>query len=145
MLENVHEMFDLGLLEFRRARKKTYEDRMSNFRAVNQKYFAEMLSFVRDNIDKDAAAEEVSNIFCEDVFNAFAKRGKIRGAKSQDLCLFMIYYVFPAIQLTQDENATLLCDKLLDAWRVKFDNPHMGYGQYEDILSNFKERIFGLF
>jgi len=145
MLENVHEMFDLNLIEFRRARKKTYEERMSTFRAVNKEYLDEMLSIVSNSDDKEAAAQEVSNVFCDNVFNAFAKRGKIRGARSQDLCLYMIYYVFPALQLTQNENAKMLCDKLLEVWRVKFDNPNMRYGVYEDILSSFKEKIFGMF
>lgn len=145
MLENAHEMFDISMTKFNKARKKTYEERMNGFRADNQKYLTEMLDTVAQSDDKEAKAQEISKEFCEDVFNAFAKRGKIRGSRSQDLSMFMIYYVFPALQLTQDENAVMLCDKLLETWRVQFDNPNMGYGKYEDLLSGFKEKIFGMF
>lgn len=145
MLDNLESMFDLSLLEFRKGRKKAYEDRMSKFRATYEKTFLEMLSVVSDAVDKNAAATDISNEFCDKVFDIFAKRGKIRGPKQQDLCLFMIYYVFPAIQLTNNENATLLCDNLLEVWRVKFNNPLMNYGQYADLLDSFKEKIFGIF
>lgn len=145
MLENVHEMFDFGLLEFRRARKKTYEDRMRLFRQTNGHYLTEMLEYVGQAEDKEAAAKELGETFSTNVYDAFAKRGKIGGAKNQDLCIFMIYYTFPALLLTQNENAKLLCDKLLEAWRVKFNNPNMSYGEYDTILGEFKEKIFGLF
>jgi len=144
MLENVHEIFDFGMLQFRRAKKKMYEERIAEFREKNGTVISEMLSYVANAEDKDAAAGEVSEAFCKDVFDANAKRGKLRGSSQQDCCLFMIYYVFPSILLTEDENAAFMCDKLLESWRVWFKNPGMQYGTYDDLHDSFREKIFGL-
>lgn len=143
MFENAYEMFDLDKIEFRKSKKKVYEERVGEFRENYGHYIDEMLSYVGSADSKEEAALTVGKDFSENVFNHFAKKGKIRGIKKADLCMFMIYYVFPSILLTENENAELTADKLLEVWRDKFDNPQMGYTTYENILSSFKEKIFG--
>ena len=121
-----------------------YEERIEAFRKDNGATLNEMLAYVGNAENKEEAAKEISVAFCKDVFDANAKRGKLRGSSQQDCCLFMIYYVFPCILLTGDENAEFLCDKLLEEWRVVFKNPAMQYGSYEDLHDSFREKIFGL-
>ena len=76
----------------------------------------------------------------------FAKRGKISGRTQMDINLFMIYFVFPAILLTQSEYAGLLADAIRDEWRGRFKNSEqLSYTTYEEIYGTFQEKIFGMF
>lgn len=144
MFENAYEMFDFSLINFRRGKKNLYEQRMEEFRKVYGHYFDEMNEYVNAAEDKEAAAVEVAKAFTDSAFNNFAKRGKVRGRASSDSVLFMIYYVFPAIQLTEGENAKLICDKLRDDFSVRFGNPQMGYTTYKEIYDGFRDKIFGI-
>lgn len=145
MLSNAYTMFDSSKLMFKKLKKETYAQRMDEFRSDYASIYNEMTKTVADAIDKEAAAIEVGEAFTENVYNHYAKRGKVRGTASSDLCLFMVYYVFPALLLTEDENATLIADNIRDAWIKKFKNEGMGYATYEEIYGSFKEKIFGLF
>lgn len=145
MLENASEVFDLSMIKFKKNKKVTYDQRMEAFRTQHGHYIDEMLTHIREAEDKDAAAVEAAKAFTDSAFNRYARRGKIRGVAGSDPTLFMIFYVFPAIQLTEDENAILLCDKLRDEFSVKFNNPQMGYTTFQEIRDSFSEKIFGLF
>ena len=145
MLENVYEIIDFQMIKFKKAKKTTYEQRMEEFRQNHGHYIDEMLKFIADAEDKEAAAVEISKIFTDNVYDHFAWHGKVRGIANSDSTLFMIFYVFPAIQLTEDENAILLCDKLRDYWSERYGNPGMGYTTYADLHDGFREKIFGIF
>lgn len=145
MLSNAYTMFDSSKLMFKKLKKETYAERMDEFRSDYASIYNEMTKTVANAIDKEAAAKEVGEAFAENVYDHYAKRGKVRGTASSDLCLFMVYYVFPALLLTEDENATLIADNVRDAWVKKFKNEGMGYATYEEIYGSFKEKIFGLF
>lgn len=145
MLENANEMFDLSLIKFRKNKKVTYDQRMEAFRNEHGHYIDEMLAYIDAAEDKETAAAEAAKAFTDSAFNRYAKRGKIRGVSGSDPTLFMIFYVFPAIQLTEAENAILLCDKLRDEFSVRFGNPQMGYTTFAEIRDSFSEKIFGLF
>lgn len=145
MLDNAYTMFDTTKLMFRKLKKETYAQRMETFRTDYASIYDEMTSAVAASEDKAAKAAEIGEVFAENVFNHYAKRGRMRSAVRADLCLFMVYYVFPALLLTQDENATLIADNLRDAWVDKFGNKGMGYASYDEIYASFKEKIFGMF
>lgn len=144
MFENVYEMFDLSLIKFKKKKKQQYEERMTAFRDSYGHYFDEMNEYVNNAEDKEAAAKEVAAAFTDAIFNKVAKRGKVSSIASADNVMFMIYYVFPAILLTEGENATLICDRIRDEFAVKFRNPTMGYTSYQNLYDGFKEKIFGI-
>lgn len=145
MFENFYEMFDRELVIFRKAKKKTYEERMTAFRAEHGHYIDEILMAVAEADDKQAKALECGSLIAESVFDHFAWHGKISTAKRSDLTLFMIYYVFPGILMTENENAKTACDGLLVRWSEKFKCPNMGYTTYDELLGGFSDKIFGLF
>lgn len=145
MLESIYEIYEPANLVFRKAKKQTYETRMDEFRKEYGHYFKEMIEYVNGADDQDAARKEVSEIFTDNMFNHFAKNGKVRGAMHSDLCLYMVYYVFPALLLEEDAKTSPLADALRDAWVSKFNNKGMGYITYQDVYDNFKEKIFGIF
>ena len=62
-----------------------------------------------------------------------------------DLNFFMIYYVFPAILMTQYDDAKLMADTLCETWGNSFKGAKIGYTDYETLHESFKEKIFGIF
>ena len=69
-----------------------------------------------------------------------------RRRSQMDINLFMIYFVFPAILLTQSEYAGLLADAVRDEWRGRFrESAQLNYTTYEEIYSTFQEKFLGLF
>lgn len=144
MLEQVASMFDdmgnllLGL------KKKTYEQRMKDFREKYGYYFSEMTDYVDAAEDKSEAVGIWADTFIEAVFQRFQVKGKVNGRVQTDLNLFMIYYVFPSILLTEHENATEIADVLCNKWGKKFKDSKIGYTTYDSIYSSFKESILGI-
>ena len=69
----------------------------------------------------------------------------MNGRTQADLNFFMIYYVFPAILLVENENVTLIADAIRDEWRKAFKNSQISYTDYESLLGSFREKIFGIF
>ena len=62
-----------------------------------------------------------------------------------DLNFFMIYYVFPAILLTEHDDAKLIADYLCSRWGEKFKNSKIQYTDYDSLYVSFREKIFGIF
>lgn len=63
-----------------------------------------------------------------------------------DINLMMIYYVFPAILLTESECAVMLADAIRDEWRGRFrDSEQLDYTTYEELSNTFKEKFLGMF
>ena len=83
--------------------------------------------------------------FVNAVKQIFEKRGKISGKVQMDLNFFMIYYVFPAILMTQNDNAKLMADTLCETWGKSFKDSKIGYTDYDTLYESFKEKIFGIF
>lgn len=129
-----------------RIKKKVYKERMEAFREKNKDILAEMTGFVEQAKKRDEAAAQVAERLAEAVEARFAKRGKIKGRSQMDINLFMIYYVFPAILMTQSECAVPLADAIRDEWRGRFrDSAQLNYTTFEEISSTFQEKILGLF
>ena len=145
MLEQVIAVFDDMREMMKKLKKASYERNMKEFRRKNDHFFMEMLAYVERQEDRKMAADEVSRIFTGAVENEFTVRGKIRGALQADLNFFMIYYVFPAILMTQHEEAKLLADRLCRMWGETFKNSKIGYTDYDNLYNSFNEKILGLF
>lgn len=69
----------------------------------------------------------------------------IDSAIQTDLNFFMIYYVFPAILLTEHDDAKLIADHLCSRWGEKFKNSKIQYTDYDSLYVSFREKIFGIF
>ncbi len=145
MFDNSASMFDGFKTKLKKIKKKTYEERFEAFFAENKATFEDMTQYVKGREDVEVAADEVANIFAENVFAEYASAGKLSGSERTDLSLFMIYYVFPSILKLGDVNSRLLCDRVRDEWRRRTDNPAFDYTTYEDLHGSFQEKLFGLF
>ena len=146
MLEQAGMMFDNMEAMLYRIKKKVYQERMEQFREKNQETLAEMTDLVEQAADREATAAQVAETFAGVVEQRFAKRGKISGRSQMDNNLMMIYYVFPAILLTQSECAVLLADAIRDEWRRRFrDSAQLQYAGFDELCSNFQEKLLGIF
>ena len=146
MLEQAGMMFDNMELMLYRIKKKVYKERMEQFREKNQETLTEMTGLVEQAADREEAAAQVAKVLADVVEHRFAKRGKISGSSQMDINLMMIYYVFPAILLTQSECAVLLADAIRDEWRRRFrDSAQLQYTTFEELCSNFQEKFLGIF
>ncbi len=129
----------------RKLKKVSYEANMKKFRDEQGHFIDEMITYVKDSEDKDAAVKKVGNDFADGIFNAFSVNGKINGRKQADMNFFMIYYVFPAILLTGEDCADSLCTGIKDAWNAKFKDTNISYTDYDTLYSSFRNKIFGIF
>lgn len=146
MLEQAGAMFDNMEAMMYRLKKKEYRERMEQFREKNRAVLTEMTDFAGQANNRDEAAAQVAKALADAVEARFAKRGKISGRSQMDINLFMIYFVFPAILLTQSECAVPLADAIRDEWRGRFrDSAQLGYTTYEEISSTFQEKFLGIF
>ena len=145
MPEHVEEIFtDLELM-LKKLKKLSYEQNMKKFREEQGYLIDEMISSVKGAPDTKAAADEVGRSFAQGAFEAFNKGGKMNGRKQADLNFFMIYYVFPAILLTDEECAPALCDSIRDKWNERFSGTNINYTTYDRLYSTFRNKIFGIF
>lgn len=146
MLEREEAIFDDMERMLDRIKKKVYKERMESFRKKNAQLLSEMVHFVEQAEKRHEAAAEVAKTLADAVETRFAKRRKISGRTQMDINLFMIYYVFPAILLTESECAVPLADAIRDEWRVRFrDSGQLSYTTYEEISNTFQEKILGMF
>ena len=146
MLEQAEMMFDNMEAMLYRIKKKVYKERMEQFREKNQETLAEMTGLVEQAADREDAAAQVAEALAGVVEQRFAKRGKISGRSQMEINLMMLYYVFPAILLTQSECAVLLADAIRDEWRRRFrDSAQLQYADFEELCSNFQEKFMGIF
>lgn len=145
MIDNIESMFGDVRILMNRLKKKEYIVRMESFQKENEEVISKIVGYVGESEDVNAASKEVAVELCDKVFEKFAKKGKIKSTEQIDINLFMIYYVFPAILLTQDANATTICDTIRDEWRIKFNNPEFGYMNYDQVCGSFNTKLFGIF
>lgn len=144
MLQQVEAVFENMAPMLKGLKKKTYEANMKAFREKNNEFFFEMMDQLKFG-NKEVIAKHLSNSFVAAVKQIFEKRGKIKGNQQMDLNFFMIYYVFPAILMTQSEDAKLLADTLCETWGNSFKDSKIGYTEYDKLYESFKEKIFGIF
>ncbi len=147
MLNNIASIYDDMKTLMKQLKKKSYETNMKNFRRAYNEFFFEMTDYVGAAEDKEAAAKEIARIFVTETEKRFATgfRNKISGAVQSDLNFFMIYFVFPAILMTQHDDSKLIADTICAEWGSYFKNSKIGYTDYDTLLGGFKEKIFGIF
>ena len=105
-----------------------------------------MTEAVEEAGDQTAEAEKLAGLFADVAESLFSKRGKISSRKQVDINCFMIYYIFPAILLTQSACAVILADAIRDEWRKRFKNSRqLAYTDYDTIYKSFNDKIFGMF
>ena len=129
----------------KKLKKLSYEENMKRFRKEQGHFIDEMISYVKSSSDTEAAAKEIGKVFSDGVFDAFSVNGRIKGRKQADLNFFMIYYVFPAILLTDEDCSAVICDSLRDEWNARFDDTYINYTTYDRLYSTFRNKIFGIF
>ena len=145
MLEDVAVMFDGMTDMMKKLKKASYEQNMKGFRERNGHFFQEMTQYVEAAQDKEEAAKEIAVVFADSVEEAFSTRGKIKPRIQADLNFFMIYYVFPALLLTESEEKDLIAKSIRNEWAAKFKDSNIRYADYDVIYGAFREKIFGLF
>ena len=147
MLENVAEIFDNSQTMLKKLKKSIYETNMKNFREKYGHYFDEMTE-VMESVKEDEkleTAENIASVFVEAIKDKYEIKGKIKGKTQADLNFFMIYYVFPAILLTEYDKAEIIADAIRDKWRTSFKNSQISYTDYDTLYKSFREKILGIF
>lgn len=125
-----------------------YEDKLRKFK--KNEYIGNMEKFKErwEVVFKDTIAsenkEEIATGFVNNVEEIYKRFGRVSKTRKIDLNLFMVYFVFPLLQLTEAEGAEEMCDILLDTWNDKFGTS-IEYMSYDDILGSFKNKMFGMF
>lgn len=145
MLEHVETVFNGMLGMMKGLKKAAYEKNMKSFREENGHFFREMGQYVKAEEDKERAAKEIGDIFVKAVNENFAVKGRIKSKMQADLNFFMIYYVFPALLLEENEYGVLIADSIRDKWSAAFKDSNIQYADYDRIYGAFHEKIFGLF
>ncbi|MDD3402207.1 MAG: hypothetical protein PHQ72_02465 [Hespellia sp.] len=146
MLDHVETMFDNIPGMLKKLKKRSYESNMTVFREKNQMYFAEITDYVDGQENKEGACSEIAGLLADAAEKRFAgSNGKIKARQQADLNFFMIYYTFPAILLTENENANLIAQSLCDEWGKRFKNSNISYTDYDSIYNTFNEKILGIF
>lgn len=115
--------------------KKQYESHSDRFKTERYQEFSALVN--SDDVETECKQ------FCEDVFMAFKKFGKVRGADQMNLNYFMIFYVFPTILSEEGERATKICDVLRDTWNSRF-KANISYTDYNTLMEGFQTKIFGI-
>lgn len=145
MLDQVEIIFDGMQNMMKKLKKASYEKNMMAFREKNGHFFQEMVQYVEHKEEKEAAAEEIAVVFTDAVKERFSVKGRIGSRTQADLNFFMIYYVFPAILLTESEEKDLVAESICKEWGTKFKDSKIGYADYDKIYNGFRDKIFGLF
>ncbi len=145
MLEHVESIFDNMVFMLKKIKKKNYEERMTDFRAEYGHFFQEMTEYVENHEEKEAAVKSVADVFVNKVKESAEEKGKINGRMQADMNFFMIYYVFPAILLTEHVAANDIADAICKKWGETFKDSKIGYTTYEKLYESFRNKIFGIF
>ena len=147
MLDNSAMMFDDIKNKLKGLKKKSYEAKMAEFLKEHGHYIDEMISYVNAAKSQEEAAKEVAKCLVDEVENQFAtgRKHKIPQHLQVDLNFFMIYFVFPAILKTQQEQSKIVADAICAEWGMRFKDSKIGYTDYDTLYNSFREKIFGIF
>lgn len=146
MLQGIETIFENRKVMLASLKKESYAENTDAFLAEHGHYFREMAEYIAQTEEKEAAAEEIGRCIADTVKVHFVnKRGRIDGRTQTDLNLFMIYYVFPGILKSCDEDGRVLADGICNIWRKSFKDSNIGYTDYDSLYHSFQEKIFGIF
>ena len=142
-MQDISDIFENRNKMMYKLSKERYEQNMEEFEAENGQLIRDLLSEVGNSEDREATLQEISTSCVEQIFAKFSKLGRIKKTIQMELELFMIYYLFPAILRTNDENAAVLCDSIRDGWNKRFKK-NIDYTDYDTLLTGFVTKIFGM-
>ena len=145
MLNNIESIYENKKEMMKRLKKASYKKNMEFFTEKYGHYIVEMTDYIDRAADKDAAATEIGEVLTDAVKNTYSKKGKINSGLQADLNMFTIYYVFPAILLTDHAQAKRICDAICASWAKKFKNSNISYTTYDRLYETFHEKILGIF
>ncbi|MGN1171290.1 MAG: hypothetical protein ACI4SZ_06510 [Lachnospiraceae bacterium] len=144
MLESTEKLFCDMPDMMKKLKKAAYEKNMKQFRKDNADFFEELLQYMEQSSDKEAAAHEIAKVFVQRVRESFSVKGKIGSRTGADLDFFMIYYVFPAILLTESPFAEQTAQAIRGEWNREFCK-NISYTTYDKLYQSFRDKIFGIF
>lgn len=146
MFENSVEIFKDFYSKLGINKKKQYEANFQMFYDANVLYIKEIFDYVGSSDNKSDAAKTAAHDFIANVVAKFGKKDKLPKRMRIDLSLYMIYYLFPAIlKYSVKDEAGMIADAIRDEWRQVTNNQEFNYATYDDIYSEFKEKLFGVF
>ncbi len=145
MLEQMPSLFDQyeKKLVFSSHKRKTYEAYFEAFCKEQGKLLSEMTDLLDTREDKDTAADEIAMCMVGAVNEKYRKWGRVSAKRRTDLGFYLIYYVFPAILLTEHPDAKLLADHIRDIWNREMKEK-ISYADYETIRESFQDKLLGL-
>lgn len=144
MLERAEEIFDDMPEMLKNLKKASYEKNMNEFRRKYDHYILEMLSNIEQSFSPADRTKEAAVSFVNAVETRFAEKKKINPRIKADITLFMVYYVFPAILLNENEHSVLLVQSLCEEFNSRFQ-ASLRYTDYNSLYNSFQEKIFGIF
>ncbi len=142
MLDNVVSMFDDRKALVGKIKKAAYEANMPVYCEKYGHYYQEMVGALEGREDEAAAAAEVADCFVKQIYDGFAKNGRVGSGKVLDLNFMMVYYFFPGLLLTGGDKATVIADAIKEKWNATFACG-IEYGTYDFIMEGFKKKLFG--
>lgn len=147
MLDHVEKIFADMKPMMKKLKKASYKVNMEAFIENHGHYFREMTEYTENASDKETAAKELAVDFTDKVYDAYVspEKGKIDSAVQTDLNFFMIYYVFPAILLTEHDDAKLIADHLCSRWGEKLRTVRFSIQIMIPYMFHSSEKIFGIF
>lgn len=145
LLDHIESIYENKKELMKKLKKASYKKNMEFFAENYGHYIAEMTAYIDQAQDKEQAAGEIAETFTTAVWNGFSKKGKINSGLQADLNLFTIYYVFPAILLTEHGEAKRIADAICVSWAKKFKNSNISYTTYDRLYETFHEKILGIF
>lgn len=145
MLDHIESIYENKNEMMKKLKKASYKKNMEYFAEHYGHYIAEMTDYIDHAEDKTAAAAEIAETLTDAVKNTYSKKGKINSGLQADLNMFTIYYVFPAILLTEHPEANRIADAICASWAKKFKNSNISYTTYDRLYETFHEKILGIF
>ncbi len=139
----------LGLFEekdgyLRKLNKDVYEANTESFKEVYGKYVDDLLTRIGGSTDAAKEEETVAASFAGKVWDIYSKNGKMKMNLLMDLNFIMIYYIFPYLLKSGDENASHFAQTLKNKWNEVMGS-NISYAPYEEIAEGFKKKLFGFF
>lgn len=144
--QNLAGMYENMNAMMKKLKKPTYEKNYQEFRERNGQVIRQIVSFVEQSDDKEAAGHAVGRQLVQDVRAEFASpRGKMNSGIQADLNLFTIFYIFPAILMEGDEDVRLIAECICGEWAKEFKGNNISFTDYDTLYESFRNKIFGLF
>ncbi len=119
--------------------KKSYVAQMKYFRET----YGPVLDMLLDAAERDGPRATAAQLV-ESVQEAFSTKGKIPAYVQADLNVFTVYYVMPALALTEKPLHSELIDAICAVWEKTFRRGKIGYASYETISDSFQRSFLGI-